>query len=59
MKSFKRALRLLALLFMIGLATILPVPIKFYIKDNMPKFKIEQIDKKQEDENKDEIKEIS
>ena len=59
MKLFKRVLRLLALVFMIGLATILPVPITYYSKDNMPKFKIEQIDKKQEDENKDEIKEIS
>ena len=44
---------------MIGLATILPVPITFFRKDNLPKFKIEQIDKKQEDENKDDIKEIS
>ncbi|PWH83366.1 hypothetical protein DIS18_02090 [Algibacter marinivivus] len=59
MKSTKRILRLIALVFMIGLATILPVPITFYRKDNMPKFKIEQIDKKQEDENKDDIKEIS
>lgn len=59
MKSTKRILRLIALVFIIGLATILPVPITFYRKDNIPKFKIEQIDKKQEDENKDDIKEIS
>lgn len=59
MKSIKKILRLFALIFMIGLATILPVPITFFRKDNLPKFKIEQIDKKQEDENKDDIKEIS
>lgn len=59
MRSIKRTLRLFALIFMIGLATILPVPITFFRKDNLPKFKIEQIDKKQEDENKDDIKEIS
>lgn len=59
MKSLKRILRLLALVFIIGLATILPVPITFYRKDNMPKFKIEQIDKKKEHENKDVIKVIS
>ena len=44
---------------MIGLATILPVPITFYKKDNMPKFKVEQIDKKEEDENKQDLKVIS
>ena len=59
MNSIKRILRLLALLFMIALATVLPVPITFYRKDNMPKFKIEQFEKKKEDENKDDIKEIS
>ncbi|WP_396603156.1 hypothetical protein [Algibacter sp. R77976] len=59
MKSTKRVLRLIALMFMIGLATILPVPITFYRKDNMPKFKIEQIDKKQENEEKDDLKVIS
>lgn len=46
-------------MFIIGLATVLPVPITFYRKDNMPKFKIEQIDKKQEDKDKDDIKVIS
>lgn len=59
MKSLKKALRLLALLFMIVLASVLPVPITYYRKDNMPKFKIEQIDKKQKDSNKDDIKTIS
>ena len=59
MKSLKKALRLLALLFMIVLASVLPVPITYFRKDNMPKFKIEQIDKKQKDSNKDDIKAIS
>ncbi len=59
MKSIKKALRLLALIFIIALASVLPVPITFYRKDNMPKFKIEQIDKKKDDTKKDDIKAIS
>ena len=59
MKSIKKALRLLALVLIIGLATVLPVPITFYRKDNMPKFKTEQIDKNKEDVKKDDIKVIS
>lgn len=59
MKSIKKALRLLALALIIGLATIIPVPITFYRKDNMPKFKTEQLDKKKEDHDKEDIKIIS
>ncbi|WP_298555349.1 hypothetical protein [uncultured Algibacter sp.] len=59
MKSIKKTLRLLALVFIIGLATVLPVPITFYRKDNLPKFKIEQIDKKREDENKADLKVVT
>ena len=59
MKSIKKALRLLVLVLIIGLATVLPVPITFYRKDNMPKFKTEQIDKNKEDVKKDDIKVIS
>lgn len=58
MKSFKKSLRLLTLVVMVGLACLLPVPITFHRKDNMPKFKIEQIDKKLEDNDKEEIKAI-
>ncbi|WP_298495362.1 hypothetical protein [uncultured Algibacter sp.] len=58
MKSIKKILRLLVLVVMIGLASVLPVPITFYRKDSMPKFKIEQLDKKIEVNNKEETKAI-
>lgn len=48
----------MALMLMIGLASVLPVPITFYRKDSKPKFNIEQIDKKEEDTNVEDIKEI-
>jgi len=43
---------------MIGLASILPVPITFYRKDDTPKYVIEQIDTKEGDSEKDLEKEI-
>jgi len=52
MQKFKRFLRLFLLLLMIGMAAILPVPILFYGKDNLPKHPIEQ---KVSKENDDEI----
>jgi len=59
MKTFKRILRLIALLLIIALASILPVPITFYRKDNLPKYLIEQIDAKEEEETDNEdIKEL-
>ncbi|MFV9550135.1 hypothetical protein [Algibacter sp. PT7-4] len=58
MKSFKKNLGFFALLLMLGLAAVLPIPIIFYRKDNMPKFKTEQIDKKQEDQDKSDTKVI-
>lgn len=59
MKSIKKVLRLIALVLIIGLATVVPVPITFYKKDNLPKFKTEQLDKKKEDHHKEDIKVIS
>ncbi|WP_339894226.1 hypothetical protein [uncultured Algibacter sp.] len=59
MKSIKKALRLLALVLIIGLATVLPVPITFHRKDNMPKFKTEQLDKQKVDVHKEDMKVIS
>lgn len=56
--KIKRLLRLLALILMIAMASILPVPITFFNKDKLPKFVIEQIDKKEEDSEKDNIKEV-
>lgn len=50
----KKFLRFLTLLIFIIIASILPVPIKFYKKDNLPSFKIEQIDKKEKEENTEE-----
>ncbi|SFZ89226.1 hypothetical protein SAMN05428642_10158 [Flaviramulus basaltis] len=58
MKTLKKALRLLALAFIIALASVLPVPITFYRKDNLPKYTIEQIDKKENDDEDKDIKEI-
>jgi len=56
--KIKRLLRLLALVLMIAMASILPVPITFFNKDKLPKFVIEQIDEKEEDTEKEDIKEI-
>ncbi|WP_165454335.1 hypothetical protein [Hyunsoonleella pacifica] len=35
------------------IASIVPFPIKFYRKDNLPSYEIEQIDKKEENENEE------
>lgn len=56
--KIKRLLRLLALLLMIAMASILPVPITFFNKDKLPKFVIEQIDEKEDDAEKEDIKEL-
>jgi len=50
----KRFIRFLMLLVFIIIACILPFPIKFYKKDNLPSFKIEQVDKKEDEENSEE-----
>jgi hypothetical protein len=56
MKTFKRFLRLFLLLLMIGMASILPVPILFYGKDNLPKNLTELVEKTKEDDKDDDIK---
>ncbi|MFC4633281.1 hypothetical protein ACFO3O_05145 [Dokdonia ponticola] len=38
------------LILVIAMAAVLPVPMKFTTKDNLPKNVIEQIDSKEEDE---------
>lgn len=48
---------MIALILMIGLACILPVPITFTRKDNLPKYLIEQLDSKN-DKEEDDIKEL-
>lgn len=51
--KIKRTLRLLALILFIIMACVLPFPLNFKRKDNLPKNLIEQIDKKQEIEEDD------
>ena len=58
MQKFKRFLRLFLLLLMIGMAAILPVPILFYGKDNLPKNLTELVEKTVEDDEADDIKEL-
>ena len=56
--NLKKTLRLIALIFMVFLACIVPFPMKFTQKDNLPKDLIEQVELKEDDEDEDEIKEI-
>jgi hypothetical protein len=58
MKTFKRFLRLLALILVIAMASVLPVPITFFRKDDLPKNLIEQIDTNKDEDEKDNIKEM-
>jgi hypothetical protein len=57
--KIKRFIRLLALILIIAMASVLPVPILFYNKDKLPKHLIEQIDKKESKIENREIKEIT
>jgi len=59
MEKLKRILKLFALLLMIGLSSVLAVPITFYRKDDLPKYLIEQVDTKEDDIEEDDIKELS
>lgn len=56
--KLKRIMRLLALVIIIALASFLPVPITFYRKDNLPKYTIEKVDKKEDELKEDDIKEL-
>ena len=56
--NITRILRRFALVFFIALACILPVPIIFHRKDDLPKHLVEQLEDKQEDTEKDNIKEL-
>jgi len=57
--KIKRFIRLLALILIIAMASVLPVPILFYNKDKLPKHLIEQIDKKESKIENREIKKIT
>jgi len=41
---------------MIALASVMPVPLTFYAKDNLPKHLIEMVDKKNEEDEEEEAK---
>ena len=56
--NLKRHLRLIILAFLIGLACLLPVPITFTRKDDVPKYLIEQIDKNKNDDEENDLKEL-
>ena len=56
--KIKRILRLLALVFMIGLACILPIAMTFFRKDDLPKNLIEQIDINENEDEFEDTKEI-
>ena len=46
------------LAFLMGLACILPIPMTFSRKDDVPKYLIEQIDKNENDDEEEEVKEL-
>jgi len=54
--KLKQIIRLLAIAFMIALASVLPLSMTFYAKDQLPKHLIERVDKKKEEDEEDEIK---
>lgn len=56
--NFKKILRLLVLILIIAMASIVPVPITFKSRDNLPKHLIEQIDNKENDDESEDIKEL-
>lgn len=58
MKTLKKAFRFLALILIIALASVLPVPITFYKKDDLTKYQIEQIDTEDKDTENEDAKEI-
>ncbi len=56
--KIKKLLRHLALIFMIALASILPIPMTFFRKDNLPKNLIEQMDTKNDHTDDEDVKEL-
>ena len=58
MNILRRRIRQFALLLMMLLASVLPVPITYYRKDNLPKYVIEEVDTKEGEAEEDNIKEL-
>ncbi|WP_298761581.1 hypothetical protein [uncultured Psychroserpens sp.] len=56
--KIKKTLRLIALIFIIVLACIVPFPMQFNQKDNLPKDLIEQVEKREEEDDEDISKEL-
>ena len=56
--KIKKTIRLIALIFMICLACLVPFPLKLSSKDNLPKNLIENVEKKENEEDKDILKEV-
>jgi len=56
--SIKKYLRFAAFIFFVVLAAMIPIPLKFHSKDNLPKDLIELVERKEEDDEDDDIKEI-
>jgi hypothetical protein len=50
MKKLTKALRRAMLLLLIVLASVLPVPIIFYTRDKTPKFVVERVEERDEEE---------
>lgn len=58
MKKLKRILRLIILIIVICIALVIPVPMIFYAKDNLPKDLIELVEEQDDEENNEDLKEI-
>jgi len=58
MNKIKRFLRLFFLLLMIGMAAILPVPMLFYGKDNLPKNLTEHVENTDDENEDDDIRQL-
>ena len=57
--TFNKFFRVFAFTLLIILSSILPVPMTFYGKDNLPKHLIEMLDKKEEEDDEGETETIS
>lgn len=51
--KFKKTIRLLSFVILIAIASVFPVPMTFHSKDHLPKYLIEMVDKKEEDEDEE------
>ncbi len=47
--NVKKYLRLIMLVFAVMIAAVAPFPVSFRRKDNLPTYKIEQLDKREEE----------